>query len=407
MTVTLIGAGMGTWQGMTNEAQEAVQAATMIFGAKRLLDIVSEHTDAKLMDEYRASQIVYYLKEHPTEQAVVLFSGDLGFYSGSTALIEALNDVENCKVKLLCGISCVQMFASRIRKDWQGVHLASVHGRDLLVLPEILSHSETCFLTGGHWTPRKICQELVRFDCGNFPVWIGERLSYPEERILQGKASDFFTTDTDPLAVLWVENLYYTPRKLLTGGLPDESFLRAEIPMTKREVRSMAMSLLELKESDTCYYDIGAGTGSVSAELSLLTGKFVYAVEHHQNACDLIRQNQEHLGARSVRVIYGHAPEALSALPAPDAVFLGGTDGDLSAIVSAVLQKNPSARFVASAILPQTAVEAAKVFRDASLDSVQMTQVQISHSRFTSRGDLMLAQNPIYLISGRGREACP
>lgn len=124
--------------------------------------------------------------------------------------------------------------------------------------------------------------------------------------------------------------------------------------MTKQEVRAAALAKLAVRPTDTLW-DVGAGTGSVSVELALAAPRGrVYAVECDPEACALIRKNRERFAAWNLTLIEGKAPQALEALPAPDAVFLGGTKGSMEAVVDAVLAKNPQARLCISAIALET-----------------------------------------------------
>lgn len=97
--------------------------------------------------------------------------------------------------------------------------------------------------------------------------------------------------------------------------------------MTKQEVRAAALAKLAVQPGDTLW-DVGAGTGSVSVELALAAPRgHVYAVECDPEACGLIRQNRERFHACNLTLVEGRAPAALADLPAPDAVFIGGTKG--------------------------------------------------------------------------------
>ena len=102
--------------------------------------------------------------------------------------------------------------------------------------------------------------------------------------------------------------------------------------MTKQEVRAAALAKLAVRPADTLW-DVGAGTGSVSVELALAAPQgHVYAVECEPDACALIRRNREKFAAWNLSLIEGRAPAALEALPAPDAVFIGGTKGSMAAV---------------------------------------------------------------------------
>ena len=100
-----------------------------------------------------------------------------------------------------------------------------------------------------------------------------------------------------------------------------------------------------------------------------------------------------------VAYVEGLAPAALSDLPAPDAVFIGGSKGSLAAIVDAALDKNPDARICVSAIALET-LSAAVAALTAKGRNVQVSQIAVSRAKALGLLHLMMAQNPIYLITG-------
>ena len=133
--------------------------------------------------------------------------------------------------------------------------------------------------------------------------------------------------------------------------------------MTKQEVRAAALAKLAVRPTDTLW-DVGAGSGSVSVELALAAPRgHVYAVECAPDACALIRQNREKFHAYNLSLIEGTAPQVLADLPAPDAVFIGGTKGEMDAVVAAALAKNPAARLCISAIALETLSAAVAALR--------------------------------------------
>ena len=143
-----------------------------------------------------------------------------------------------------------------------------------------------------------------------------------------------------------------------------------------------------------------AGTGSVSVELALAAPRGrVYAVECRPEGCALIKANREKFRTRNLVLVEGLAPAALSDLPAPDAVFIGGSKGSLAAIVDAALDKNPDARICVSAIALET-LSAAVAALTAKGRTVQVSQIAVSRAKAVGGLHLMMAQNPIYLITG-------
>ena len=122
----------------------------------------------------------------------------------------------------------------------------------------------------------------------------------------------------------------------VTHGIPDEAFLREKVPMTKEEVRDISLSKLRLTRQ-AVIYDVGAGTGSVSIEMALQAEEgTVYAVEKKPEAVELLRKNKKKFAADNLEIIEGLAPEALRGLPAPSHVFVGGSSGNLRAILQPV-----------------------------------------------------------------------
>ena len=169
--------------------------------------------------------------------------------------------------------------------------------------------------------------------------------------------------------------------------------------MTKQEVRAAALAKLAVRPTDTLW-DVGAGTGSVSVELALAAPRGqVYAVECAPDACALIRRNREKFHAYNLSLIEGAAPQVLADLPAPDAVFIGGTKGSMAEVVDAALAKNPNARLCISAIALET-LSAAIAALAAHGQTAEVTQLAVSRTRPAGKLHLLMANNPIFLITG-------
>lgn len=167
--------------------------------------------------------------------------------------------------------------------------------------------------------------------------------------------------------------------------------------MTKQEVRAAILSRLAPKPGDVCW-DVGAGTGSVSVELSGWSRQ-VWAVERHAEAWKLIQKNREKFCAWNLRLVEGTAPEALEALPKPDCVFVGGSGGQLAEILETIVRRNPQARICVSAIAIETLATATEAMTRLGL-AWEITQISVSRSRAVGSLHMMAAQNPVYLITG-------
>lgn len=394
--ITLIGMGAGTPETLTAQSLAALQRADWIFGAKRLLEQLpagcTEHRKAL----YKAEEILAWIAGNKAETPVVLYSGDTGFYSGAAGLLEQLR-IQGQEATVLPGLSSVQLLAAALGRPWQDWRLVSAHGCACDPVAECSAGQPVFFLTGGTETPDTLCAALVQAGLGKTAVTVGEHLGTAAQKITQGTAAQTAGQSFASLSVLLVEAMPVPIRR--TPGLPDEAFLRGEVPMTKQEIRAAALAKLGVRPEETLW-DVGAGTGSVSVELALAAPRGrVYAVECEPDACTLIRRNQEKFAAKNLILIEGRAPQALEALPAPDAVFIGGTKGGMAAVVDTVLAKNPHARICISAIALETLSAAIAALTAQGL-SAEVTQIAVSRTRPVGRLHLLTANNPIFLITG-------
>lgn len=186
-----------------------------------------------------------------------------------------------------------------------------------------------------------------------------------------------------------------------TPGIPDDVFERTEnVPITKEEVRTIQISKARLCPGHIVY-DVGCGSGSISIEAAIQveTGK-VIAIDYDENAIELTKKNIAKFGLKNISVILGNAKEKISELEQADAIFIGGTGGDTEEIVKLCQNKLKSGgRIVVGVILIETLYSVLQVFEKLEFDSVDITQVTISKSRKTSKGTMMLARNPVTIIS--------
>ena len=190
--------------------------------------------------------------------------------------------------------------------------------------------------------------------------------------------------------------------KSKTPGIPDEEFERAEsVPITKEEVRAIQISKARLSTGQTVL-DIGCGSGSITVEAGLqieTSGKIV-AVDIDPNAIELTKLNLEKFGVSNVTLILGNAKEKMSELPEADAIFIGGTGGDTQEIVQLCESKLQSGgRIVIGTILIETLYAVLQTIDKLKFNSVDITQITIGKSRKTSTGTMMLARNPVTIIS--------
>ncbi len=396
--VTLIGMGSGTPELLTAQGLAALQSADLIIGAKRLLEHLPAGCAENRKALYKPEDILSCLSEFPAANAALLYSGDTGFYSGASKLLPMLRAF-GISARVLPGVSSVQLLSAAIGRPWQDWKLVSAHGCACDPVAECLTAEgrPVFFLTGGTETPATLCAKLADAGLGDAHAIAGENLGTPQEHLAFGTAQTLAAKTFAPLSVLLIEHTVLPARQ--APGFPDDAFIRGEVPMTKQEVRAAALAKLAVRPTDTLW-DVGAGTGSVSVELALAAPRgHVYAVECAPDACALIRQNREKFHAYNLSLIEGAAPQVLADLPAPDAVFIGGTKGSMAEVVDAVLAKNPNARLCISAIALET-LSAAIAALAAHGQTAEVTQLAVSRTRPAGKLHLLMANNPIFLITG-------
>lgn len=408
--IYLVGIGMGNVETLTDQGRKAVAASTLLIGAERMVKAFPEYT-GEVCRAITPSAITDYIALHPEhERIAVIFSGDAGFYSGAKKLNLAIEEKQRSEseqgfwsgftVEFVPGISSLQYFCAKLKLSWEDARIVSLHGRENNAAGAVRNHEKTFFLTGGDYPVQRVCRILTENDMGEATVFVGERLSYPDEKITEGTADQLAEGSYDSLAVMLVQNKNTMRREVTTHGLRDELFQRGQVPMTKSEIRSISLSKLQLRPGDVVY-DIGAGTGSVTVDMALQVREgCVYAIECNEEAIGLIRENRENFGAWNIKIIPGMAPEAMADLPSPDRAFIGGSKGNLKEIISLLLEKNPGIRIVINAITLETMAEAIGLLKQFGFGDIDIVQVFAAHGKAAGNYHMMLGQNPVFIISG-------
>jgi precorrin-6Y C5,15-methyltransferase (decarboxylating) len=397
-TIWVIGAGMGDPNGMTIEAAEACRNADLVIGPKRVIGPIG--AGKNILEEFNHEKIITYIREHPEfNDIAAVFSGDIGFYSGARKLIE--NADREWNVVPICGISSVAYLCSKLGIPWQDAHLMSAHGRGSNIVGAVRTHEKVFCLLSKGTDITELCKKMVSYGMNDVNITIGERLGYPDERITAGRPQDISDTEFGDLSVILAVN--GNPDTECPISIPDQEFIRGDVPMTKSEVRALTVGKLKLKK-DSVIYDVGAGTGSVSVEMAkVAVNGTVYAIETEKDALELILKNKMRFGADNIEIIDGKAPGALIGLPAPTHAFIGGSGGSLMEIMKVIKEKSPDAVMIVNSVTMETAYDVLRCIKDLGLEEIETLCISISKARATERSHLMVAQNPIYMTVCRGR----
>ena len=407
--VTIIGVGPGNPDLLSRAALDAIGIADVVIGAHRALVGIDVPPDVVRCELVKTADIVAALTDAASwQRAVVVMTGDVGLFSGARRLVEALSGDAQVDVRVIPGISSASYLAARLGRPWQDWRFASAHGVACDIVAEAERAGELFLVTSGGEDPSRLSGELVQAGFGDARVTVAERLSYPDERITCATASEIAGQTFDDLNVMLIEfaggagSPANSRWPYASSGIPDELFIRGDVPMTKQEVRAVALAKLRLAATDIVW-DVGAGTGSVSIEAALVArAGSVWAVERNATGVRLIRENADAFGCGNVHAVPGVAPEALAKLPVPDAVFVGGSAGELPSIVEAALEKNSQVRLCVPCVTVETLTEACALLSGSRFKGFEACQVSAARAEAVGSHHLMKAQNPVFLVSARG-----
>lgn len=389
--IFIVGTGMDGTLTLTREGEDAVKNADLLIGAERMMKSF-ESLKKPCLCEYKSEIIAEYIRNSDCEKIAVLMSGDCGFYSGAQKLLSLLSDMDT---EVICGISSPVYFCSKIKIPWQDMHFSSLHGRNANAARLVSRYEKNFFLLGGDMTVSQLCQRLCEYGLENVTVYVGENLSYDNERIFSGSAKELTGLHTDKLCVAVVINPQY--EKNIRIGIDDSEFIRDKVPMTKSEVRCAVISKLEIGRDDVCW-DIGCGSGSVSVEMAMqCENGTVYAVDKNETAVRLTEQNSRRFSCDNIQIIESDASHAAETLPVPDCIFIGGSGGELEKIINLAYNKNSSVKLVVTAVSLETLTDCMAIFEKLGL-TAEITQIAVTRTKKIGSHTMLSAENPVYIV---------
>lgn len=365
----VVGAGPGDKNYILPEAKRAVAKADIVIGDRRLLasfDLVPDDEKVWAMDKMMAT--IHAMARISDDQAVaVLVSGDPGFYSMLNLLQRTY---PKTAVRVIPGISSFSVFAARLGETMADAKLTSAHGREMTedqLIELVKSFGKVFLLCDSVHDPSWMAKTLCQARYGEVHMAAGSQLTYPDELIRMGKASDFVDKGWSGMSLVLIKDVSVDTKQSMApvcwqdrtaGWLRDTDFIRNQTPMTAEELRWIIMGKLQLRPDET-FWDIGAGTGSISVEAALhLPQGRVFAFERNKTALEVLVQNKDKFHCDNLSVIEGMAPEALQGIAAPDAVFIGGAGKKLAEILTFLQSLNKKMRIIIPAVTIETQSEA-------------------------------------------------
>lgn len=429
---SIIVIGVGD-DGLSDRQRQALAGCRCLIAGERLRPLAAG-LDIPVVPVTPLKRALAAIGEHLTQGDVgVLASGDPLFFGIGRTLLQNFAPEQ---LEFLPALSTVQQACARFRLPWDDARIISLHGRAtgeadrLLSTGALLTAPKTIIFTDGHYSPDMIAHRLRDYlalvDADGLlaatRLLVAENLGGPEERLTAGSLDDIAGQRFAPLNIMILLRAEESVNvQQLTGpgdhrqestsgdgepaskvagklaaagprngpatatadlpaalGLGAEEIRHSRGLITKDEVRAVTLHKLRLPATGV-FWDIGAGSGSVSLEASRLApGLAVYAVERREEELANIKANIVNLAAFTIRPVAGEAPAALAALPDPDRIFIGGSGGRLAEILAAALPRlRPGGRVVINGVTAATKAQAPQLLHQHGCP-VEVTEVSIS-----------------------------
>jgi precorrin-6Y C5,15-methyltransferase (decarboxylating) len=276
------------------------------------------------------------------KKMVLVASGDPLFYGVARFLCDRLGKE---RFEVLPHVSSMQLAFARIKESWEEAYLTNLQNHPLAsVLDRIRTAEIVGLFTTEEEGPNEIAQQLLERGLDYFRIYVCENLGGPDERVTQGELADVREMEFAPLNVVILKRKPGRPDRPATAahlrrfGNPDDVFAQSRPKsglITQAEVRAIALAQMAILPASVVW-DIGAGSGSVAIEAARLNEPGpVYAIEQDAADYHLLLANCETFEVRNLKAIHGVAPAVFAGLPAPDAVFVGGTGHEVGRLLEA------------------------------------------------------------------------
>ncbi len=420
MTCKIIGVLDNGVHGLTSATLNTIQSADLVIGATRTLSLFSDQ-----LKNAEQKDLTAHLKDVPVwisaaleakQQVVVLATGDPLCHGIASYLYKKLaaNQLE-----IIPNISSIQLAFAQIGLSWQDAKIVSVHSKDASewtkgagpehgfypLLQALFNSDKLAVLTGPENSPDRIARMmLIEKLADQFEISVAENLLCDDEKVIHGESVAYIAEQSFNGNDIVILTRKQPNQSHILFGLQDSDFHQRKPDkglITKREVRAVSLARMQLKP-DSIVWDIGAGSGSVGLEAARLCHQgYVYAVEKNPADFEIAGKNADQLAVYNYQLINNKAPLGLENWPTPDAIFVGGTGGELADLIHLCLNRlSPEGWLVMNFVTIEnltTAIETLKNL-DANWD---MTQLQASRSQPILHMHRMQAENPVWVVSAQ------
>lgn len=397
--VYIVGMGMSVAD-LTAAQLEIIRSAQVIVGGRRHLAEFGELTMEKKVITGQVAETIDFIKRRRVDhRIVVLASGDPLFYGVGARISKELGSDQ---VTVLPNITSIAAAFARINESWSNARVVSLHGREngYELLDALKSKGAVAVLTDGTHSPQWLARWLISKGVNHMEMAVFQKLGMPEEGFgwypLDQAAGQAFAQPN--VVILRPMNNAPCVEPLMLG-LSEDAYRHEGGLITKSEVRAVTLSKLHLKPGQTLW-DLGAGSGSVGIEASVLLGPGrIIAVEQNAGRVDHIRQNVRRYHVYNLDTVQAKLPQGLEMLPPPDRIFIGGGGRDLAAIVrSAVGFLGSGGRLVVNTVLVDNLTRVMDVLKAEGL-TPDVVQIQVSRSKEMPWSCRFEAGSPVWIIA--------
>ena len=397
--VVVIGIGVEGAAGLSQALLERIARADQLWGSQRLLGMFPQAAAEKMeIKKNVANHLRQLVQRAPEAQVVILASGDPGFFGIGATLLTILPPDE---VLLFPQPTTLQAAFARLKIPWSEAAFTSTHARPISeVIGTVRRYAQVGILTAPRQNPGWVAEKLIAAGAPDCTAYVLQNLGAEKEKIVQTRLVDLPGGKFADLNVLvLIQDPDWKPVPSFTSR-PDEVYVHVRGMITKRDVRAVSISRLAVRENDIVW-DIGAGSGAVSIELAELAWRGrVYAVEKDGTCLNCIRTNLERFGCQNVEIVAAAAPQSLAALPAPDAVIIGGSGGKLEEIllhIESVTRK--TCQVIANFTLLENLLAASHWMQQHDWQP-EITEACFSYGKMVGNGTRLAPANPVYILGG-------
>ena len=402
--IHIVGIGDDGPHGLSAAARTLIEQAELVVGSSASL-AATAGAQQRFVLTPDLEALVRTISAHPDRRTVVLAGGDPLFYGVARFLCDQLG---KDRFEVVPHVSSMQLAFARVKESWDEAYLADLSHVQLDRAVEKIRTTEKAglFTTDTH-SPAAIAKTLLARRIDYFQVYVCENLGSPDERVTQGDLGEIAGLTFSPLNVMILVRRPGAPDRpveqagMRLFGNPDETFQQSKPHrglITPAEVRVIALAELDLGPRSVVW-DVGAGSGAVAIEAARIAHEgTVYAIEMDTEEHRLILANTERFGVSNLIPVLGAAPDAWSNLPAPDAIFVGGTGRAVTDLCKLALPRlKTGGRLVANVNSLDNLTVVHSLFRQqAGSTSVRMLNI----ARSTDQLDTVRfhALNPTFLI---------